>query len=178
METVMQGNTTTTELRGTATGTSTAQGSITIQSEPQKEGKTFTQEELDKIVGERLQRERQKYADYDDLKTKAAKFDEQEEANKSELQKATERADSLQKELDGLKAAESVRMIRESVAKEMNIPANLLTGSTEEECKEQAEAIKAYAKPAAYPSVRDGGEPQNTKGLSTREQFADWLNNQ
>ena len=33
---------------------------------------TFTQADLDRIVSERLQRERAKFADYDDLKAKAA----------------------------------------------------------------------------------------------------------
>lgn len=46
-----------------------------------------TQEDLDRIVGQRLSRERAKYADYDDLKAKAEKFDEAESATKSELQK-------------------------------------------------------------------------------------------
>ena len=35
-------------------------------TEPEK---TFTQAELDAIVGDRLKRERAKYADYSDLKT-------------------------------------------------------------------------------------------------------------
>jgi hypothetical protein len=40
--------------------------------------KTFSQEELDKIVADRIARERKKldkYADYDDLKTKAAEYE-------------------------------------------------------------------------------------------------------
>ena len=64
------------------------------------ETSTFTQEQVDAIVAERLKRERAKYADYDDLKTKATKYDEAEEASKSELQKATEKAAALQKRLD------------------------------------------------------------------------------
>lgn len=38
--------------------------------------KTFTQAEMDSIIEGRLARERQKYADYDDLKEKASKYDE------------------------------------------------------------------------------------------------------
>lgn len=53
---------------------------------------TFTppasQADLDRIVEQRLARERSKFADYDDLKAKAAKFDEADAAAKSELQKA------------------------------------------------------------------------------------------
>lgn len=136
--------------------------------------KTFTQEEVDRIVGDRLKRDREKYADYEALKEKAAKFDELEEANKTELEKANDRLSTLQQELDTMKAREQVRGIREKVAEEMNIPVNLLTSDTEDGCKAQAEAIKAYAQPT-YPAVNDGGEPQNSKGQATRDQFAAWL---
>lgn len=40
------------------------------------------------FIQDRLTRERGKYADYETLKVKAAKFDEAEEAGKTELQKA------------------------------------------------------------------------------------------
>lgn len=136
--------------------------------------RTFSQDEVNAIVGKRLAEEKVKYADYDDLKAKAAKFDEVEEANKSELQKATERAAALEKELNGLKKAEEVRIIRENVAKETGIPAHLLTGSTEEECKAQAAAIADYAKPSPYPAIKDAGEVNNVGKATTRQQFADW----
>ncbi|KQP83749.1 hypothetical protein [Aeromicrobium sp. Leaf291] len=38
---------------------------------PQPEATTFTQADVDRIVRERVKRERDKYADYDDLKAKA-----------------------------------------------------------------------------------------------------------
>ena len=50
-----------------------------------------TQEKFDEAIKERLARERAKFADYDELKAKAAKFDEAEEARKSDLEKANER---------------------------------------------------------------------------------------
>ena len=139
--------------------------------------RTFTQAEVDAIVGDRLKRDRQKYADYETLKEKADKFDEMEESNKSELQKAIERGDALQVELDKLKGANAVRELRNKVADETGVPAHLLTGSTEEECREQASAIAEYAKPSGYPSVRDGGEVRNTGKPTTRQQFAEWANN-
>lgn len=141
----------------------------------QEESRTFTQEELDRIVGERLQRERAKYADFEALKEKASKFDQIEEQSKSELQKVTERADALQKELDGMKKADAIRLVRESVAQETGVPVNLLHGETKEECEEMAKAILSYAKPSGYPQVRDGGEVRNTTGGSTREKFKEWF---
>ena len=142
--------------------------------------KTFTQAELDAVVKDRLKREREKYSDYEDLKAKAAKFDEAEEANKTELQKVTERAKALEDELNGLKEAEKLRTMRAEVAKETGIPANLLTGATEDECKAQAEAIKAFAQPQGYPKVRDssGLSVQTSSvanGATTKAQFKDWF---
>lgn len=60
---------------------------------PPTSDKTFTQADLDRIVGERLAREKAKVPeDYDALKAKAAKYDEAEAANKTELEKAQQRA--------------------------------------------------------------------------------------
>jgi hypothetical protein len=58
--------------------------------------KTFSQVELDKIVQDRLARERAKYEGFDALKAKADEFDKLQEANKSELEKAQARADKAE----------------------------------------------------------------------------------
>ena len=145
------------------------------QTTTTEQQKSFTQDELDKIVSERLGRERAKYGDYEALKEKAAAFDKLDEANKSELQKATDKAASLQSELDKLKKADKVREIREKVAKETGVPVNLLTAEDEETCNSQARAALDFAKPT-YPSVKDGGEAATTGKEPTRDQFANWFN--
>jgi len=147
---------------------------VNTQENGENQNRTFTQEEVNAIVGKRLAEEKGKFADYEALKAKASKFDEMEEANKSELQKATERANALESELNGFKKAEEARLMREKVAKDTGIPSNLLTGSTEEECKAQAEAIKAYATPNGYPRIKDGGETPKPTG-SAQQQFADFM---
>lgn len=148
---------------------------VPTQDNNQSTPRTFTQEEVNAMIGKRLSEEKSKFADYDELKAKAAKYDEAEEKNKTELQKALEKTSALESELNIMKKADEVRTIREKVATETGIPANLITGSNEEECKAQAEAIKAFAQPASYPSVRDGGELQtNQNGPATRQQFADY----
>jgi len=148
----------------------------TKTSNPETEQKTFSQDELNAIVNDRLKREREKYAGFDALKEKAERLDQLEEASKSEIQKMTEKADRLQAELDDIKRAEGIRQIRAKVAKETGIPENLLTGETEEDCTAQAEAIKAFAKPT-YPQIRDAGEIGGAVSTSTAQQFADWFNN-
>jgi len=149
--------------------------SETVNQEEQATERTFTQAEVDAIVGDRLKRDRAKYADYDDIKAKAAKFDELEEANKSELQKAIESRDALQTELDAIKSANAIRDIRSKVAEETGVPISLLSAETEEECRTQANAILEYAKPSTYPNVRDGGEVARVGKPSTRQQFAEWM---
>ncbi len=142
-----------------------------------EEVKTFTQEEVNGIVNDRLARERKKYEgiDIDSLKEKAQKFDELEEANKSELEKANERVSTLEAELAEIKQIQAVKDIRQKVATDLNIPVALLTETTEEACIAQAEAIKAYANPK-YPEVKDGGEVHTVQSTDTKTQFADWAN--
>ena len=140
------------------------------------ETKTFTQEEVNAIVGERLGREREKFSDYDSLREKAAKFDEMEEASKSALQKATEKAEKLEAELKGMKRSEELRQIRDKVASETGVPVNLLTGESEEACLEQAKGILAFKGDITYPTLKDGGEVQGSPKGTTKQQFAEWAN--
>lgn len=141
--------------------------------------KSFTQSEVDAIVSDRLKRERSKYEGYEELKAKAEKLDAIEEASKTELQKATERAERLEAELNSMKKTDSIRTIREKVSQETGVPSNLLSAEDEESCKAQAEAIMAFAtQNGSYPQVKDGGEVTNTIKRSTRQQFAEWWEKQ
>ena len=145
----------------------------------EEQTRTFTQDELNAIVGKRLAEEKGKYADYEELKKKAAAFDEAEEAQKSELQKATERADQLQSQLDKMLKADEIRKVREKVAAETGVPAGLLSGEDEETCKAQADGILSFAtssKPSAYPVIKDGGEVKHANAPATSEdQFKEWF---
>ena len=137
--------------------------------------RTFTQAEVDAMIGERLSRERAKYADYEQIKAKADQYTAQEEAAKSDLQKALDKAAKLQSELDGLKKSNAARDARDKVSAETGVPASLLTGETEEACKAQADAILKWRgdKPK-YPTTADGGETNTSSGGKTRDQFAEW----
>ena len=98
-------------------------------------------------------------------------------AGAGNLEEAQTKARLLEAELTELRTANALKNMREKVAAELKVPAKLLTGEDEETCRQQATEILEFAKPA-YPSIRDGGEPQNTQGKATRDMFADWLNNQ
>lgn len=145
----------------------------TTTQNAETETKTFTQDDVNRIVAKRVE----KYSDYAELKEKAAKYDEQVEASKSDLEKATERANSLQAELNAIKAAEQIRTMRNEVSSATGVPADLLTGSSQEECEAQAQAILSWAqqKPSGYPIVPDGGDPIGHAKKSTRELFKEWF---
>jgi len=67
----------------------------------QEEPRTFTQEEVDGFIKGRADRiAAQKYGDYDALKDKAEKWAEFEESQKTELEKAQNRATELEAERD------------------------------------------------------------------------------
>lgn len=109
---------------------------------PPAEPRTFTQAELDQIIQKRLE----KYRDYDDVKAKASKFDEAEEAAKTELQKATERAE----------AAEKAALVakREAFAATKGVLPSMVSGSTPEEWEAAAAAALEWkGKPAEQPAT-------------------------
>lgn len=139
------------------------------------EPKLFTQEEVNEWLAKDRRKTAEKYADYDSLKEKAAKYDEIEAANKSELEKANEQIASLTAQLDGIKKAEELRDLRTKIATENNIPVELLTGATEEECNAQVSTIKGVLEKSGIPiTVNDGGEVIHTGKLDPGTAFANW----
>lgn len=141
--------------KGTTMNETVTQEARTTAAGEQQEPRTFTQEEVNSIVADRLNRERAKYADYDDLKAKASQYD------------------TTKAQLDALNSANARRDMIARVAAATGCPAELLTGDTEEACTAQAQAITAFAKsqqPAGYPNVKDGGTPLH---LPTQANTAD-----
>lgn len=136
------------------------------QDHGSEQGKTFTQDEVNAIVADRLNRERNKYADYDDLKSKAAKYQEQQEAGKSEIQKLRESNQALLDKLAGAEKAAAIDKARGKVATDTGVPVELLTGENEEDCKKQAEAILKFAKGKTYPSVKGNSHESREGGNS------------
>lgn len=93
-----------------------------------------------------------------------------------ELTKAKEQAAKLEKELTAIKLSNQLRELRETVAKEKGVPADLLTGETEEACKAQADGILEFSKSqTGYQQMKDGGEAGGVAGHgTTAEKFAAW----
>lgn len=127
---------------------------------PAPPANTFTQEQVDKIVEQRLARERQKFADYDDMKAKAGQFDQLEESKKTSEQKLLERIEAAEKRAaDSEKAVEAAKVdaLRARVAANRNLTdaqAARLQGTTLEEL--EADATEVFGEP---PSTEEPPKP-------------------
>jgi membrane protein involved in colicin uptake len=95
---------------------------------------------------------------------KAKKFDEHEEANKSEIEKITARAEAAEKAIAEREATESAAKLREEIATEKGfadrkIKASALRGSTREELEAHAdELLDMVPAPPAAPSADGQGQ--------------------
>lgn len=102
------------------------------EGQQQEQTQTFTQADVDKIVRERVQRERAKFADYDDLKAKAG-----------ESKTLEERLADVEKRA----IAAETRALRSGIAAEFGIGAEdrdlFLTGGDEETLRAQAQRLAA-----------------------------------
>lgn len=134
---------------------------------------TFTQADVDRIVANRLSRARKEFADYDDLKAKAAKLDEVEAAKKSDLERERERAAAAEKERDEAMSRAQKTLVRSEIAVhaaaagavDVADVVALLTGSgdvtvgKDGEVEGAKEAVKAMkkAKPHLFGGAAAGG---------------------
>jgi hypothetical protein len=132
-----------------------------------------SQEQLDRLIGERINRVKSQFADYDDLKAKATKLADLEEANKSEVQKEREAREAAEKERDAIKA-ESLRL---TVAAEKGLTpgqAKRLVGATREDLEKDADALLAEFTPAkkkqqpAAGALSSGAAPEQRTGEKGR----------
>lgn len=133
------------------------------------EQKLLSQEEVNQLIADRIERERKKFADYKDLKAKASKLDELEEARKSELEKLNDRLAEAQMELQSLK----VEKVRSQAAREAGLDAELaeyITAVEPEEALAQAKKLAERLKPK--PADLKQGVRQTAKPAPSMD---DWL---
>lgn len=75
------------------------------------ETRTFTQAEVNQLITDRIKREREKFAGFDDLKAKAEKWAEFEESQKSETDKLREALDKAKAERDETQKRANARLL-------------------------------------------------------------------
>ena len=124
--------------------------------------RTFTQSEMDAIIGDRLKRERAKYADYEELRAKAEQYDAAQDAAKSDYEKAVEERDRYKAEIEKLRAERERADQVAKVAAEKGVDATLLARMSGD-VEENAAFLKAQMdNRPKYEHVHDAGEVKNT----------------
>lgn len=126
--------------------------------------KTFTQTDVERIVNERLARERKKFAGHDDYKRKASEFDKLQEKNKSDLERVNEQLAAAQVELQRHRVTE----LRRGAAAKVGLDPELvefITAVDEEEAEEQAKKLRQRMAPKNGDDGADnGGGDQGSSG--------------
>lgn len=133
-----------------------------------------SQEEFNRLLDDRLKRERAKYADYKDVKAKASKLDEIEQANKSEIDKAMDRVTKAEAEVAQVptKVADALRTHLISLHKIPNDDAELfLTATDPDLLLKQVDRLIARTTEAASERKKtgnfvplEGGQVSNPSG--------------
>ena len=96
---------------------------------------------------------------------KAKRFDALEEASKSELEKAVARAEAAEKA-----AAEAAsKVLRADVAAAKGVPANLLSGTTQDELEAAADALLAFKGATPKAPTTDGQGKVGTSLEGTKQ---------
>lgn len=113
----------------------------------------------------------------DENADKAKRFDDLEEANRSELEKITARAEAAEKIIADQKAKDDAAALRTEIAKEKKfeerkVPVSALRGTTREELEAHADELLALLPtPAAAPSA--DGQGNNGAPIVAGEMSAD-----
>lgn len=132
----------------------------------------FSQSEIDNdIMPKRLERERKKYADYDDLKEKAGKVDTISKEYEDKLKEAGTKTTDLEKQLGSAKLeTDKVKIIHEfKLSDEL---AEFVTGETADDMRAKAEKLskgvgggKIVIKKDGKPGEKETDSKKIAKGL-------------
>ncbi len=153
-------------------------GSPAPEAKPEK---SFTQAELDQVLKDRLERERKKYADYDELKASREELQRIKDGERTELEKLQAERDKALSELDSLKST-LAKKERDALALKLltdaGLPAALaprILGESEEDMQSDIETLKELfpvKKTVGAPTPSDGGgDPSpEEKGKALAEQ--------
>ena len=128
-----------------------------------------SQEDFDKAIQARIARERAKFADYDEVKARASKLAEIEEANKTEAEKVAERLAAAEKRAGELEA----KATRAEVAAAKGVPVALLSGGTKEELEASADALIQFKGESGSTTLHVPNEGKSpTAQVDSKKQFA------
>lgn len=141
------------------------------QQEKQEEQKSFTQEQVNALLAQQKRSVAEKFADYDDVKAKAAKLDEIEQSSKSELQKLTEENATLKTRVESFERDQQVKQWAAEIVKDSPVPASALRGNTREELEahfKELDALipKSQQKRPVVPPGKPSGEEAGSRAAA------------
>lgn len=143
----------------------TADAGEQVEQTTVDEGQAFkapeSQDELDRIIQKRLDRERSRFADYDDLKSKAEKAAELESV-----------AADLRKRVESFESRDARSDLVKKVATDNGVDADLLAemrGDSEEDLTAQAKRLVDRLKPAHSVIPGQAKSPENAPSDPLRE---------
>lgn len=125
-----------------------------------------TQEEFDAAIKGRLSREKEKYGDYDQLKSRVAELEEENVGLKSTIEATNQSKADTDKQLEELQsqiAGYETASLRTRVALQYGLPYDLadrLQGTDEESFKADAERLAGFIKKAQPVAPVRETEPQ------------------
>lgn len=136
----------------TSNGTPTPEQPTTPATTPAPE-KTFTQTELNQLIADRLKRERDKHADYDQLKAAADELAKIKESQLSETEKLTRRLADL----------EAAKAQAETRARETLIESAIVSAAARLNFNDPSDAYQLVNKAAI--EFDENGKPKNADEL-------------
>ena len=112
-----------------------------------------------------------------DNKSAADRLAEIEEAQKTELQKAQERAEAAEKRAAEFESKQQIAEWKEAISAKTGVPVGVLRGTTEEDIKAHAESLKQFlpdpnARPRVGTHIPAEGRTVGAGGNDPAEQFA------
>ena len=142
-----------------------------------------TQEEFDNAIKERLAREKSKYSDYDQLKSRVTELEEENvglkstiEANRQSKEDDDKKLEEMQNQISNYETAS----LRTRVALQYGLPYDLadrLQGTDEESFKADAERLAGYMKPVSKVAPVKSTEPIVPKEDDERTMYRNLVQN-
>jgi len=134
--------------------------------------KTFTQEDIERIIAERLKREREKYKDYAELKKAAEELQKLKEAQMTEqekLQAKLQEYERMLQEKEREAKEAQIQATKVKVLTELGLPLDLagrIFGEDEDTIRQDAEALKKLLGISQQKQIGGGTNPADQKSYS------------
>lgn len=129
-----------------------------------------SQEQLNRIIGGRIDSVKSQFADYDELKAKAEKFDQAETEKLSEIEKAVKRAEAAEAKVASFEAEKQRTGWAKEIVKDSGVPVEALRGNTREELEEHFKVLSSLvsASPTGRRTATPPGKPAAGDGEKGR----------